>query len=289
MVYQESHDEERLMYNNEQYGNGSGSYSIKDKSTGLQRNGMAAAFWSMLPGPKMLWEFGELGYDYSINTCANGTVDGSGNCRTDPKPSGWPYLTDTARKRLHDVYASMLRLRTLYPGLAAPSSITSSLGGGFKSLQVSTDSLSVTVIGNFDVVPGTGSVTFQNAGTWFNYFTGEPFTATVNAQSFTLAPGEYRVYVNKNVTNTVTTAIGNVNVDPNPFNIMVYPNPTVNGNATVSYQLPGYGKTSLTVTDFQGRILGSLELGDQAGWPAYVVFGRIALSGLLRSRAGIMC
>jgi hypothetical protein len=277
VVYQESHDEERLMYNNEQYGNASGSYSVKDKSTGLQRNGMAAAFWSMLPGPKMLWEFGELGYDYSINTCVNGTVDGSGNCRTDPKPSGWPYLADTARKRLHDVYASMLRLRTLYPGLATPSSITSSLGGGVKSLQVSTDSLSVTVIGNFDVVTGTGSVTFQNAGSWFNYLTGEPFTAAANAQSFTLAPGEYRVYVNKNVTNTVTTAIGNVNVVPNPFNIMVYPNPTVNGNATVSYQLPGYGRTSLSVLNLVGQVLATVELGTQPAGKYTLTLSQIPL------------
>ena len=65
VVYQESHDEERLMYKNEQYGNSSGAYSVKDIATGLQRNAAAAAFWAMAPGPRMLTEFGELGYDYS--------------------------------------------------------------------------------------------------------------------------------------------------------------------------------------------------------------------------------
>src|SRR5664279_5946001 len=105
VVYQESHDEERLMYKNEQYGNSSGAYSVKDLATGLQRNAAAAAFWAMAPGPRMLTEFGELGYDYSINWCTNGTVDASGGCRLTPKPIRWDYLQDSSRKKLHDVYA----------------------------------------------------------------------------------------------------------------------------------------------------------------------------------------
>src|ERR1700712_5415007 len=63
ITYQESHDEERLMYKNEQYGNSAGSYNVKDTATGLKRNAMATDFWSMMPGPKMMWQFGELGYD----------------------------------------------------------------------------------------------------------------------------------------------------------------------------------------------------------------------------------
>src|SRR5437762_12483696 len=76
--YQESHDEERLMYKNEKYGASSGSYNVQDVATGLSRNAMAAAFWAMQPGPKMLWEFGELGYDSSINLCSDGTTNN--NC-----------------------------------------------------------------------------------------------------------------------------------------------------------------------------------------------------------------
>ena len=61
IVYQESHDEERLMYSNENNGNSSGSYNVKDTTTGLLRNAAATAFWALAPGPKMLTEFGELG------------------------------------------------------------------------------------------------------------------------------------------------------------------------------------------------------------------------------------
>lgn len=264
VVYQESHDEERLMYKNEQYGNSSGSYTIKDKATGLQRNAMAAAFWALLPGPKMLWEFGELGFDYSINTCSNGTVDAGGSCRTDPKPSGWPYLADTARAKLHAVYAAMLKLRASYPGLAVPSGISSSLSGAFKSLQLSTDSLRVMVIGNFDVAPASGEVVFPDGGTWFDYFTGEPFSATGNAQSLTLAPGEYRVYTSKNLVNAVTTPAANGGSGSNPFGIKIYPNPVVNGSSLVEYQLPENGQTSVVLLNGMGQSLGSADLGLQA-------------------------
>lgn len=262
VVYQESHDDERLMYNNEQYGNSSGSYNIKDTATGLKRDAMSTAFWALAPGPKMLTEFGELGFDYSVNWCTNGTVDPTGGCRLVPKPIRWDYLQDTSRKQLHDVYASLMQLRTAYPGLAAGQT-TYSLSGAFKSLQVASDSLDVTVMGNFDVVPSTGSVTFPSAGTWFNYLTGEPFSATGSAQSFSLSPGEYRVYVNKNLTNTITTAVGNVSNPQNSFGIEVYPNPVVNSTATIQYQLPDFGETTISVFNVMGQNLGTADQGIQ--------------------------
>jgi hypothetical protein len=46
------------------------------------------AFLLMIPGPKMLWQFGELGYDISIFQCQNGIVPtpyGSDQCKLDPK------------------------------------------------------------------------------------------------------------------------------------------------------------------------------------------------------------
>ncbi|MDZ7681754.1 MAG: alpha-amylase family glycosyl hydrolase [Fodinibius sp.] len=72
--YMESHDEERLMYRNIQFGNSSGNYDITELETALNRNKMAAAFFFTVPGPKMMWQFGELGYDKSINLCEDGSV-----------------------------------------------------------------------------------------------------------------------------------------------------------------------------------------------------------------------
>ena len=33
----------------------------------MKQLGTNAAFFLTVPGPKMIWQFGELGYDYSIN------------------------------------------------------------------------------------------------------------------------------------------------------------------------------------------------------------------------------
>jgi 1,4-alpha-glucan branching enzyme len=80
--YMESHDEERLMYKNLLYGNSSGDYQIRDLPTALSRMKAAAAFFFTVPGPKMMWQFGELGFDYSIDY----------NGRLGRKPIRWDYL-----------------------------------------------------------------------------------------------------------------------------------------------------------------------------------------------------
>jgi len=205
VTYQESHDEERLMYKNKQYGNSSGTYNVKDVNTGLKRNEMAAAFWATIPGPKMMWQFEELGYDYSINTCEDGTTINN-NCRLSPKPIRWDYYSNPNRRALYDVYSKLLNLRKVPNFL--PTFVTSdvswNLSGAFKTLQVNSDSLKITVIGNFDVVSTTGTVTFQNAGTWYNYLTGATRTATGAPESITLQPGEYYVYTNRNAGPLVT-------------------------------------------------------------------------------------
>ncbi len=204
VTYAESHDEERLMYRNIQYGNSSGSNNIKDTTTALKREEMAAAFLFTIPGPKMLWQFGELGYDYSINYCQDGSINN--NCRTDPKPIRWDYLAQPARKKLHDVYSSLIKLRfnNLYKNLFTSNTIQQDFTGAFKYLKLSQGGASIVVIGNFDVIPQTGSVTFQNAGTWYDYLNGTTITVTGTPQSFNLQPGEYHVYLNMNAALPVT-------------------------------------------------------------------------------------
>jgi hypothetical protein len=50
--YMESHDEERLMYKAKSGGSAAGNYNVKDLATGLDRVGMASAFFYTIPGPK---------------------------------------------------------------------------------------------------------------------------------------------------------------------------------------------------------------------------------------------
>ncbi len=206
VTYQESHDEERLMYKDLQYGNSSGSYNVKNLNTALKRCEMATAFWAVTPAPKMLWQFGELGYDYSINTCEDLTINN--NCRLSPKPIRWDYQNNLNRKALQTVYSKLFRMRNVpkYLPTFVTNNISYDLSGAFKWMKITSDSLKIVVIGNFDVNAVTGSVTFQRAGTWYNYLQGGLKTATGAAESFTLQPGEYYVYVDKDV-NTVLNVL----------------------------------------------------------------------------------
>ena len=264
VVYQESHDDERLMYNNEQYGNSSGSYTIKDTATGLARNAMSTAFWALAPGPKMLTEFGELGFDYSINWCTNGTVDPSGTCRLTPKPIRWDYLQVPARKQLHDVYASLLKLHGNYPGLATGST-TYSLTGNVKYLGVQSDSLNVMVVGNFDVVPATGNIPFPAQGEWYDYLSADSIMAGAGTQSINLAPGEYHVFTNKNLNGTGSGPDTTTTTAPPTANLSLklWPNPVVSSGSLVSYNLPADATVSLVIYTINGRRMGAADLGSK--------------------------
>lgn len=204
--YMESHDEERQMYDILLYGNQSNpGYDPRNFSTALSRVGMNAAFLFTMPGPKMLWQFGELGYEYSINYCQDGSINN--NCRVDPKPIRWDYLQNAGRKALHDVYANVLNLRSnpLYTQTFTMGVIDRNLSGSFKWMTLNSAAGKLVVIGNFDVTAQTGSVTFPAAGTWYNYLNPPAtFAATGGSQSFTLQPGEYRIYLNSLVVLPVT-------------------------------------------------------------------------------------
>jgi hypothetical protein len=267
IVYQESHDDERLMYNNETYGNSSTFTNVKDTATGLAREGISTAFWALAPGPKMLTEFGELGFDYSINWCTNGTVDPSGSCRLTPKPIRWDYLQDSARKKLHDIYAALLSLRSNYPGLITGQA-TYSLTGNAKYLQVQGDSLNAMVVGNFDVVPASISVTFTGAGTWYDYLIpADSIQASGSTQSINLAPGEYHVYLSKNLNATADTS-SDTTTTPQPptpnLTLTIYPNPVISSAATVAFNLPTDASVAFVVYSISGKRFGTLDLGNRS-------------------------
>jgi glycosidase len=259
--YMESHDEERMMYKNIQFGNSSGGYNTKDLNTALKRMELNSAFFFNMPGPKMIWQFGELGYDYSINHCPDGTVNT--NCRLSNKPIRWDYYTSPThiqRKRLYDIYSALNKLRyhPWYRANFTSNRIGRNLSGAFKWLQTTTDTSNICVVGNFDVVQTTGTVTFQNAGTWYDYLNGGTFTATGGAQNITLQPGEYRVYVNRNLTNAVVTSTGGVTPAPGSMlTASVFPNPA-GSNAVLVVNVPVTDKIQVVYFNQAGQQIGVL-------------------------------
>ena len=184
--YMENHDEERLMFEALTYGNSSGNYNLGDTLTALNHMEMAAVLFLGIPGPKMIWQFGEIGYDYSIFY---------GGDRTAAKPPRWDYWDMPERQRLHRVYNGMIQLRT--HDAFRFGQFAHDLGGLGKRAWVSHESMNVVIAANmgvngFDMAPG-----FQHAGTWYNYFTGEAIeVSNPGNHSFYFEPGNYKVFTN---------------------------------------------------------------------------------------------
>ena len=96
--YQESHDEQRTNYEGQWDYTGA---SI-DFATRMERAKLNAAFFLLSPGPKMIWQFGEIGYDISIDE--NGRT-GKKPCRTAE------YMAVAERKAIYDTYAMLIKFR----------------------------------------------------------------------------------------------------------------------------------------------------------------------------------
>jgi 1,4-alpha-glucan branching enzyme len=220
MGYMESHDEERLMYKNLQYGNTSGSYNVKNLATALERQAAAAAIFFTIPGPKMIWQFGERGYDIPLDFNGSNVAN---------KPPHWEYMSDANRLKLWDAYSKLIRLRLNNSAVFNNTTFSYDFNdnnGLFRRFQIADPAAGgtkVTVVANMDVVPQTRSITFQATGDWYNYLssgttagingaTDVTFNITAAAQSITLQPGEYHVYLSKpGCTTALPTATAAIN------------------------------------------------------------------------------
>jgi len=181
--YIESHDEERLNYKNFSFGNASAGYIIKGNlATSLKREEMAAAFLFAIPGPKMVWQFGELGYDVSIDF----------NGRTGDKPIKWDYYADPNRKLLYDAYAKFIKLKK-NNSIFNSTNATYNLTGGVKYIKLSEGTNTVVVVGNFDVISQTANIDFGSSGVWYDAV-GSSLNLSSNNYTVNLNPGEYHIF-----------------------------------------------------------------------------------------------
>ncbi|MFZ2283529.1 MAG: alpha-amylase family glycosyl hydrolase, partial [Lutibacter sp.] len=190
--YMESHDEERMMYKNLQFGNSTNSaHNVKDLNIALARQELAGMFFFTIPGPKMIWQFGELGYDFSINTCENGTI--SNDCRLSRKPIRWDYFDNANRKQIYNTWATLAAFKKNQP-VFNTTDFTLNVGTLTKSILLKHATMDVALAGNFDITSKTMTVQFSKTGTWYEYFTGEEKTITNTSTAITLNPGEYKLY-----------------------------------------------------------------------------------------------
>ena len=184
--YMESHDEERLMYKNLQFGNSTNSaHNVKDLNVALARQELAGMFFFTIPGPKMIWQFGELGYDISI--------DNPG--RVDRKPIHWDYVANANRKQIYNTWATLTAFKKQYPDVFNTTNFTLNTGNTLtKSIVLRGTSTDVVIVGNFDVTAKSITANFTKIGIWYEYFTGEEKNITNTSTAITLNPGEYKLY-----------------------------------------------------------------------------------------------
>ena len=159
-------------------GSGSGSSGSNDAfSVAMRRAGASAAFFLTVPGPKMIWQFGEIGYDISIEE----------NGRTGEKPvKTAEYMAVPQRKALYDTYAKLLKFRKDNPRFFdSDASFSWSPSGTTKTITCSAADKSFHVVGNF--AKNQISYTIPS-GSWTDYMNGGTVSGTI-----TLKEGEFRL------------------------------------------------------------------------------------------------
>ena len=273
--YMESHDEERLMFNNIHSGNNSNAqYKVRDTTRSLKRNGMAAAFFYTIPGPKMLWEFGELGYDYSINyPCMNS------DCRLSPKPPRWDYYNQWQRKYLFNTCASLIDLKIKNDAFRS-TNYSVSLTGPMKHINIISPAMNVVVVGNFDVYQGTITPGFSQTGPWYDFFGGDTLNVVSLSDQITLLPGEYHIYTTVKLPKPQFTGVDEnaITAQKNGRYSLVYPNPS-SGSFTIQYTLNTPLHVRITVSDMFGRPVAGLFDGKIAEGTHTVIWSALNLNG----------
>ena len=187
VTYCESHDEERMQYQCKQYGNG----NIKtDESVRLGRVAANVAFNVLLNGSHMLWQFEEIGYDFSINCDLQSpnAYDSGKRCNTKPRPESRGYFSSTNRVNAFKKCAQVIALRTqLLPAVFAGNPTQVHIGSGYVTRTVQWGN-NVFAVANFS--PTENMSIDLPSGTWYDYLGG----ATKAATSYSLKPGELKVF-----------------------------------------------------------------------------------------------
>jgi 1,4-alpha-glucan branching enzyme len=249
--YAESHDEERVGYKAlTETGQTQGNLAKL-----LQRLPTMGAVHLLPPGPKMLWHFGELGWDESLFTCSNGNVQFNDGCKLDTKPQPqWVenWIGDAARSNIYNNWAKMIDLKKTENVFENGSSSWNFNAVGSPRLDVWTstsptaDLSYVFVRTNFSDNTLNTSGGFPFTGTWYNLMDNTTINVTSTSQNISIEPGGFRVYGNKQAT-----------LSPQEFDIVndlsIYPNPTL-GTFSINHLV-----TNVEIYSITGQLVKSFN------------------------------
>lgn len=218
--YMESHDEERTMWESLTWGQTS-PVNLRQLRNAVNRNQLMATFFFSIPGPKMIWQFEEFGYDLELN-----------NDRLGIKPTRWNYLDDPDRIRLFNLYRAMIDLKKNHNAFNSPENAILNLAQPLKSIRLIDGDFQMILHGNFGLTDvNNANLSFPNEGTWYNYFTGEEINITGNSRTFRLRANQFLLFTNQKlpmplgeILEDPITSIRPENVDLSGFKL--YPVPT---------------------------------------------------------------
>lgn len=233
MSYMESHDEERLAYELHTYGrdfikteldvanrdfeNMSEDFDPMNMDAFITRLKLPAAINLLLPGARMVWQFGELGYDYSINY----------NGRTGNKPVRWDYYNNSKRRELHDFYAKVLNLRKNHEVFHHLDAYDLGDGSWIKWMRFKHNGVTAVVLTNFqawksgdsqngsqvEFIDFDASAIFESCGgEWYEHVSESSETLDLGT-NFRMNAGDIKIYTNVAIganTPSATSGVGDV-------------------------------------------------------------------------------
>jgi hypothetical protein len=204
----------------------------------------------------MVWQFGELGYDYTIDY----------NGRTGEKPIRWDYYSEPGRYNLNRLYSALIKLRLREP-LFSATDFQMDVQNSFKRIQLHKADNYALVLGNFGVASQNVSPVFPHAGQWYEYLTGDSVQIdNVNA-TMNLAAGEYHLYVDKKMLNPdfidttwiphAPATTGFSNVYPNPSTGEIYAAINLGSQSETEVDFEVYDMTGQDVSRFSENVTGN--------------------------------
>ena len=267
MGYPESHDKDRLVYTALTSGNAGGAFPVfGNLNNTLARMSAIGAASIMVPGPKMIWHFADLGMGDSIYTCTNGTVNTEsdptpGDCKLSTKPQPqWTnnWLGVANRSKIYNDWSKLIQLKINEAVFEADYTINTDGGSTvkqriyvFDNTLPSTQLKNVVILCNFSVANLSVVPAFPYTGIWYDLMdsTNTPINITDVNATIAINSGQFKIYGNK-----PSTALGTEDFELTG-GISLYPNPSNNSFSLTRFSsnVEIYNLTGQIVKTFKGN------------------------------------
>ncbi|MDR1973997.1 MAG: T9SS type A sorting domain-containing protein [Bacteroidales bacterium] len=260
--YMESHDEERVGYKTKTWGNWNMAANPNMRAL---RAGLSSTFLLLAPGPKMIWQFGEMNYDISIDE----------NGRTGRKPTHWEYLDSPDGKYVHSMYSNIMALRgtfsEVFSGVSGTATFTNSIGSltSLRKYTYTSDVINMVLLGNFSGDTITTTVALPETGkVWYDYLRQNSAGIAGTSPTISVPPHRFLLLIDTltplvadwndlNVANeTVVTA-----TSANSFS--VYPNPTMDELTVICKNCQNQDKFKIYSMHGKCMIVGNIRKGEK--------------------------